>query len=103
MRWMNNLQSRWKVGSAVQVILILMVFTCTGFTVVYLMKPVLNSFFGINIPLWAKAVYYLFILPVYNIFLLLYGFVFGQFYFFWNFEKRMIQRIFSIFRRNQKQ
>jgi hypothetical protein len=32
------------------------------------------------------------ILPVYNVFLLFYGFVFGQFRFFWNFEKRFFSR-----------
>ena len=100
MSWVSKLQSRWKVGSAQQVILILLVFTCTGLTVVYLMKPVLKSFFGMNVPLWATVAYYVLILPVYNIFLLLYGFVFGQFHFFWNFEKRLIRRIFSIFRKN---
>jgi len=90
------------VGSVFQVILILLVFTCTGLTVVYLMRPVLRSFFGGNVPLWAKAVYCVVILPVYNIFLLLYGFIFGQFHFFWNFEKRLMKRIFYIFRKNQK-
>ena len=98
MSWISKLQLRWKVESALQVILILLVFTCTGLTVVYLMKPVLKSFFGMNVPLWGKGVYYLLILPVYNIFLLLYGFVFGQFQFFWNFEKRLMRRIFYIFR-----
>ena len=102
MSWISKLQLRWKVESAVQVILILVVFTCTGLTVVYLMKPVLKSFFGTNVPLWAKGVYYVLILPVYNIFLLLYGFVFGQFHFFWNFEKRLIRRIFHIFRKNKQ-
>jgi hypothetical protein len=100
MGWIDRLQTRWKVGSALQVILILMVFTCTGLTVVYLMKPVLKSFFGTNVPAWASVAYYVLILPVYNIFLLLYGFIFGQFYFFWNFEKRLMRRIFSIFRKN---
>jgi len=91
MSWISKLQLRWKVESVVQVILILLVFACTGLTVVYLMKPVLKSFFGVNVPPWAKAVYYVLILPVYNIFLLLYGFVFGQFQFFWNFENFLLQ------------
>jgi hypothetical protein len=100
MSWINKLQSRWKTGSAMQVILILLVFTCTGLTVVYLMKPVLKSFFGTIVPVWATVAYYILILPIYNIFLLLYGFAFGQFQFFWNFEKRTMRRIFSIFRKN---
>ena len=35
------------------------------------------------------------ILPVYNILLLFYGFVFGQFHFFWKFEKRMLSRMLN--------
>ena len=101
MSWLNKLQLRWKAGSVFQVIIILTVFTFTGLTVVYLMKPVLKSFFGENVPLWGRMVYVVFILPVYNIFLLLYGFIFGQFHFFWDFEKRFFGRVFSLFKKNK--
>ena len=33
------------------------------------------------------------ILPVYNILLLAFGFVFGQFGFFWKYEKKTLKRI----------
>lgn len=76
--------------------LILLVFACTGFTVLFLKTPVFKLLFGQeNIPLWASVVYYLLILPVYNVFLLCYGFIFGQFQFFWSFEKRLINNILS--------
>jgi len=84
MSWISKLQLRWKVGSAGQVIL----------------KPILKSIFGMNAPGWATVAYYFLILPIYNVILLLYGFIFGQFQFFWNFEKRLMRRIFSIFRKN---
>jgi CBS domain containing-hemolysin-like protein len=103
MSWIKRLQSRWKVGSAFQVIIILVVFACTGMTVVYLMKPVLRSFFGENIPLWARIVYAIIILPIYNVFLLAYGLVFGQFHFFWNFEKRFFGRLLGSARKNKEQ
>jgi len=64
-------------------------------TVVYLMKPVLKFLFGEHIPVWALILYCIFILPIYNIFLLFYGFLFGQFHFFWTFEKRLLKRVFS--------
>ena len=99
MSWVNKLQSRWKVGSPFQVIVILIVFACTGFTVVYLMKPVLKSFFGESVPMWGRILYYILILPVYNILLLMYGFLFGKFHFFWDFEKRFFGRLFSRFRK----
>jgi len=37
--------------------------------------------------------YYILILPVYNLFLLFYGFIFGQFNWFWEFEKRFFRRM----------
>ena len=97
MGWLQKLQQRWKAGSLWQVVIILLVFTCTGLTVVWLARPILHFFFGHPIPGWAKVIYYIVILPVYNLVLLFYGFVFGQFRFFWEFEKRFFRRIGSMF------
>ncbi|MBS1544231.1 MAG: prolipoprotein diacylglyceryl transferase [Bacteroidetes bacterium] len=98
---MEKLQSRWKVKSIAQVVMILIVFALTGFTVVFLKKPVLTYFFeGTPRPLWATVVYYILILPVYNAILLLYGLLLGQFRFFWDFEKRMLNRIFGRTKKN---
>jgi hypothetical protein len=36
-----------------------------------------------------------FILPLYNVVLLIYGALFGQFSFFWAFEKRFFGRLFG--------
>lgn len=93
MSWLDRLKDRWKVGSVLQVIIILVVFACTGFTVLLLKRPLFSYLYGDgNVPVWASVVYYILILPVYNVFLLFYGFVFGQFQFFWNFEKRFFSR-----------
>jgi hypothetical protein len=100
MGWMQKLQIRWKVGSTYQVIVILLVFACTGFTVLFLKRPLFQYLFADGqIPTVASIVYYMLILPVYNIFLLLYGFIFGQFQFFWNFEMKFFARIISIFKK----
>ena len=100
MSWMQKLQTRWKVNSAFQVVIILVVFACTGFTVLFLKRPLFQYWFEDGpIPVAATTIYYILILPVYNIFLLLYGFVFGQFRFFWDFEKRFFARIISIFKK----
>jgi hypothetical protein len=94
MSWLDKLQERWKVGSIFQVVIILVVFACTGTTVVLIKGPLLAWLFdGAEVPLWAKIIYYILILPVYNVFLLFYGFVFGQFQFFWNFEKKTLARL----------
>jgi len=103
MSWVQKLQARWKVGSAYQVVIILVVFACTGFTVLFLKRPLFNYWFGDGpIPVSASIIYYILILPIYNVFLLFYGFIFGQFRFFWDFEKRFFSRIISIFKKGNK-
>lgn len=82
--------------------MILIVFACTGFTILFLKRPLFEYLFPTGgIPLAASIAYWILILPVYNLFLLGYGFVFGQFRFFWEFEKRFFQRIISIFRKDK--
>jgi hypothetical protein len=46
-------------------------------------------------PLLFSILYYILILPLYNVVLLVYGALFGQFTFFWAFEKRFLNRIFG--------
>lgn len=91
--WINKLQDRWEV-SAFQVFIILIVFACTGFTIMFLKKPIVGFFtHDGETPFLFSTLYYILILPVYNIVLLIYGTLFGQFSFFWNFEKRMFNRM----------
>lgn len=101
-RWIDKLKTRWNLQNTWQVIIILIVFACTGTTVLLAKQPLFAWFFATNErPLWASIVYYILILPFYNILLLAYGFVFGQFRFFWNFEKRFFSRIFSKFNKTK--
>jgi hypothetical protein len=94
--WIEKLKQRWKLGSAFQVIMVLVVFACTGFTVLFIKKPVLHFLVGAQgDSTLASVLYYLLILPLYNVILLGYGFLFGQFRFFWEFEKRFFYRIFG--------
>jgi hypothetical protein len=93
--WLEKLKERWQVRSGWQVIVILVVFACTGFTVMFI-KPVITDFlFASGKSTWFSFLYWILILPVYNLFLLFYGFIFGQFRFFWEFEKRFFGRIFK--------
>jgi len=90
--WIEKLQSRWQLKSAAQVIIILVVFACTGFTIMFI-KPVITGWlFEDGKNTLFSILYWILILPVYNIFLLFYGFIFGQFRFFWAFEKRFFSR-----------
>jgi hypothetical protein len=102
MNWLRKLQVRWNVGSVMHVVIILIVFALTGTTVARLLGPALTIFFGDQPPVWAGVLYIVLVLPIYNVFLLLFGFVFGQFYFFWNFEKKMFRSIGSLFRKARK-
>ena len=100
--WIERLKTKWNLTSAWQVVMVLLVFSCTGVTVLLLKKPVLNFLSGEEgNSATASVLYYVFILPVYNLLLLGYGFVFGQFRFFWNFEKRFVKRMLPVFK-NQR-
>lgn len=101
-RWVEKLRDRWKLKSVWQVVIVLIVFACTGFTVLFIKKPILNWLAGDegNSTL-ATVLYYIFILPLYNVILLAYGFLFGQFEFFWAFEKRFMERFFKRSKRHK--
>lgn len=91
---LKKLQKRWKLKSLGQVLIVLLVFACTGFTVLFLKEPILTFIAPATERTWIFSFfYYLLILPVYNMILLFYGFIFGQFNFFWAFEKRMFSRM----------
>jgi len=94
--WVNRLAARWQVSPA-RVGIILLVFACTGFTVLFLKRPLVAWASGDtgDPPLLFTVLYYVLILPVYNVLLLVYGAVFGQFSFFWAFEKRFFGRLFG--------
>ncbi|WP_421875262.1 DUF6787 family protein [Marinoscillum sp.] len=94
MSWIDKLQNRWNLKNGWQVIIVLVVFACTGFTVLFLKRPVVNFFTADGDQnIWFTIIYYILILPIYNVILLFYGFIFGQFNFFWQFEKRMWNRM----------
>ena len=94
--WIHRLKEKWKLKNAFQVIIVLLVFTCTGLTVLLIKEPILLLVAPPEERTWLfSAVYYLLIFPIYNVVLLFYGFIFGQFHFFWDFEKRMLNRIFK--------
>jgi hypothetical protein len=94
--WLEKLRLRWKLKSVFQVWWVLLAFACTGTTVVLIKNPVFE-WLGIPRPWpwWAYIIYLIAILPVYNMLLLMYGFIFGQFRFFWEYEKRLIARWFG--------
>lgn len=96
-KWTHRLMERWDLGSVRDVIIVLIVFAFTG-TTVLLIKPYVQGLLmsGDVSSTWSSVIYYILILPVYNLILLIYGFVFGKFRFFWKFEKRFFRRILGL-------
>ncbi len=96
MQTLKKLKARWGIESNWQVIVILLVFAITGSTASFIGKPIL-SFLNITTEnfgtfgYWFTRIVLLFI--VYQFMLVFFGWVFGQYQFFWNFEKKMLSRI----------
>jgi len=98
---MEKLKERWGINSNFQVIVICIVFAITGSSSVYVAKPFL-AWLGLSreaFPdvFWGGFVYWmlriLLIFPFYQVLLVIFGWLFGQFKFFWNFEKKMLSRM----------
>lgn len=96
---MKKLKERWGITSNFQLLIILVVFAITGSASVWVAKPFL-TWIGLdrsNFPdaAWSGWVYWflrlLLIFPFYQVLLVFFGFVFGQFKFFWAFEKKMLK------------
>ena len=92
---LNKLKLRWKVDSNIQLIIILIVFSVSGSATLFIKNYL---FHWINYdPEWPfilKAIIYILtIIPIYQITLLLIGTLFGQFDFFWRFEKKALRRL----------
>jgi hypothetical protein len=91
---LDKLKDRWKLKNITQVLIVLLVFALTGTTVLLIKKPILDWVAPDGQrPFWFSISYFILILPVYNLLLLMYGFLLGQFTFFWDFEKRFIKRM----------
>ncbi|MCZ6900678.1 MAG: prolipoprotein diacylglyceryl transferase [Bacteroidetes bacterium] len=96
----EKLKDRWGVDSLLQVLLILIIFSVTGFSVLFLKKPVVSLLDSFQLPVWlSNTIYFVLIIPVYQLLLLLFAFVFGQFKFFWNYEKKTLKRMRMLFSR----
>ena len=93
---MKKLKERWGVTSNKQIVIIFLVFAITGFSSLQLAKPFL-TLIGIPDtfePHWLyRVLRLLLIFPIYQVLLVFVGFIFGQFSFFWNFEKKMFERL----------
>lgn len=96
----EKLKHRWNVRSGWDVAIILLVFACTGFSILYIKRALFDWVGLTEAATWLRwTANILVILPLYQVVLLAWGWLFGKFEFFWQFEKRMIARMGGLFRR----
>ena len=94
---MDKLKQRWGIDSNFQIAIIILVFAINGSFAAWVAKPV-TEFFGLSSETTNPYILYLtlrilLIFPIYQITLPIVGWFFGQFKFFWDFEKKMLRRI----------
>ncbi|HET8885060.1 MAG TPA: DUF6787 family protein [Salinimicrobium sp.] len=92
---MNKLKERWGITSNWQLVVIFIVFGLTGSSSAKLAGPFVEML-GIDNDIsawiyWPARI--LLIFPIYQVLLIIFGWLFGQFQFFWNFEKKMLSRM----------
>lgn len=90
---MKKLKERWGVTSNWQLTVIFIVFAITGSTSAKFAGP-LTEWVGITKEMgwylyWPVRI--VIILPIYQVLLVFFGWLFGEYHFFWNFEKKMLR------------
>jgi len=91
----SKLQQRWGLHSFWQVFLVMVVFSLAGMSILPTRQWVFHLLhFDGQTPVWLKTIVWLLVVfPAYQVFLLVYGTLLGQFRFFWEKEKKMARWI----------
>jgi len=92
-----KLKEKWEITSNFQFFLIMLVFAVTGslsLVIADLLMPLIIGSSEIG-SLLKTIIRVIFIFPIYQLIILFIAFCFGQFKFFWKFEKKMLRRIFK--------
>lgn len=92
---MEKIKQRWGIETTRELLIIFFIFSITGSSSVMIGRPMLKAL-GLTLNNVQAIVYYpLFIIAsfiFYQLFLVAFGWIFGQFQFFWNMEKKMLKR-----------
>ncbi len=93
---MKRLKEKWGITSNFQLFIICIVFAITGSFSVLITEPVILFIFGdldgLN-PLLSWLLRILILFPIYQALLLFFGFIFFQYKFFYQFEKKFLKKI----------
>jgi hypothetical protein len=93
---METLKKRWNIASNWAIVAIFVVFAINGSFAAWVAKPITNSL-GLTPDIISPFMYWplriLLIFPIYQLTLPIVGLLFGQFKFFWAFEKKFLSRL----------
>jgi len=100
---LERLKKKWGINSNLQLTIIFIVFAITGSASVKLGAPILeyfqftaDRFKDLPFPnFWYYSLRLVLIFPIYQILLIVVGTVFFQHKFFWEFEKKMLKKLFT--------
>jgi len=97
---MKKIRKFFKVDSNYQLLIVNVVFAVTGTTALFTTDYLLD-FLSINYENYGGFIYWLlriiFIIPIYQVLLIIYGTIFGEFPYFWKMKKKTLRKIFSFF------
>jgi len=93
---MKKFKEKWNIDSNYQLIIIFIVFAITGSLSLVVSGPILEalSIERETLSVWIFwPLRIMIVFPIYQILILIIGTIFGQFSFFWEFEKKFLKRI----------
>ena len=95
----EKMKKRWNVDNNISILLIIIAFSVNGFFSVWVRTPILE-FFDIDKATMSPWAYWPLriglIIPIYQLTLPIVGAAFGQFKFFWAFQKKTVGRMFGV-------
>lgn len=93
---MKRFKEKWNIVSNYQLIIIFIVFAITGSLSLVVSDPILEAL-SIEREILSVWIFWplriMIVFPIYQILILIIGTIFGQFSFFWEFEKKFLKRI----------
>ena len=92
----EKLKKRWNIDNNLSILAIILVFSINGSFATWVAKPI-TLFFGLSLETVSPFIFLplriLLIFPIYQLTLPIVGWFFGQFKFFWAFEKKFLSRV----------
>jgi len=93
---MKRFKEKWNIDSNYQLVIIFIVFAITGSLSLFVSNPILEAL-SIEKKILSPWIFWplriMIVFPIYQILILIIGAIFGQFSFFWKFEKKFLKRI----------